>query len=710
VSPEEIGLALTVAAIGLCVAAEILQVSGRVFERLQLLLLLLCGSAGLVWLLGRRYVAMARWVVVLVLIVTVHTIPYWLGTAGAVVLIALPVATAAVLISLWAALATAVAQTGLIILSISVSPGVMPLTDAPYAILAIWASVALMWSALRRFLQVLQWSEEHFEETQRLLEDARDRKVELEEVLEELVHSNRELSLANERIARLRMVAEEAQKAKAAFVARVSHEFRTPLNMITGLAGLLVGDPEIYEAEIPAAVTEDLRIIQRNCDHLSSLVDDVLALSQAEAGRTRLQREWVDLGDVVTEAVDVVRPLLEKKRLEMRVSAAKGLPKVYCDRVRIRQVVLNLVSNAARYTDTGGVSVDVTANGERVTVSVSDTGPGIAPEDAKVIFEPFFRGSGGAVPGGGTGLGLSISKGFIELHGGRIWLESEVGVGSRFSFELPLSLEAPHVARPGHQIREEWPWRERPARPEIPRLPYRERIVVCDPEEALLTSLSHYSNEVEFVVVRSASEVVREVRESPAHAVLVNVSSPALMWKTVLDLRSAISETPVVGCSIAHQSRQAQLAGAMCYLIKPVRREDLQEVLARVGREVRRVLVVDDDLDILQLLVRMLRVCERDLEVKTATDGSQALEILRRYRPDLVLLDLVMPVMDGWAVLEEKRGDAAIRGIPTVLVTAQDPMDYPPASAALTATISGGVPIGKVLRSALKLSSVFLEP
>jgi len=387
------------------------------------------------------------------------------------------------------------------------------------------------------------------------------------------------------------------------------------------------------------------------------------------------------------------------------------LPEIYCDRTRIRQVVLNLMSNAARFTDEGRITIYVVKEGSCVIVSVADTGPGILPKDAERIFEPFCQGTSKLWRDkSGSGLGLSISKQFVELHSGRIWLESEPGVGTTFSFELPISPPMGHVIRPGHWIREDWVWVERPSGPKVPRLPPKERVVICDETGVLYSSFSHNSDKVELIDTRNLAQATQELWRCPAHAVLLNATSPNALWSLVERARLKISDTPLIGCCVPPQTKEALEVGAAGYLIKPVKRADLEKAIQALGKPVRRVLAVDDDADVLQLWSRMLHACDDKLEVATASSGEQALDELCKNPPDLVLLDIVMPDMDGWQVLELKGQDETIKDIPILLITAQDPTGRPLASRVLLATMGEGLSLNKLLRGSLELSALLLKP
>ncbi len=682
-------------------------------ERFKVLLfaLLFYALSASTWLLDSWKPWIGRWFTIIGLVTMVQLGNSWLGIPEILTMMVIPTALAAPLISLPAATATTVGQTVLLLLLPKyVALGTNRATIA-ITLATIWATLGVMYAVYRPVHQLSQRLWGYFERSNSLLEETRDRKVELMQALKDLAYANRQLALANERLTALRLVAEEAQKTKAAFVAKVSHEFRTPLNMIIGLIDLLVQTPEVYGEQLPPALFEDLDIVHRNCEHLSSMIDDVLDLSQAEVGRMTLRRECVDLAEVIDDAVAVVCSLLEKKGLSLQVTIPDDLPEIYCDRTRIRQVILNLVSNAARFTEEGGITIHVAQQGQYVVVSVIDTGLGIAPEDAEGIFEPFCqRTSRLPRDKSGSGLGLSISKQLVELHGGRIWLESEPGVGTTFSFDVPISLPIEPVARPGHQIREDWVRIDRTSRARLPNSHYRPRIVVCDENGELYPAFTRYSDEVEFVDTRNLSQATQELRRCPAHALLLNTALPNDLLPLVERIRVEMPDTPIVGCSVPSQVEYALKAGAVNYLTKPVTRADLEEAIQRVGKPVKRVLVVDDQPDVLRLLTRMLHACDDTMEIAMASSGKQALDALHSESPDLMLLDIVMPDVDGWQVLALKSQDEALQDIPIILISAKDPSEQPMASKMLLAAMGEGLSLRKLLRCSVELSGLLLMP
>ena len=662
----------------------------------------------LAWIVTTSSSSLGCWAVVVGLTVLILFGEERLRLPGFLVLLTIPIALAAVLIHLRAAVGVGVAlSAAALALPRLVETGTAPVI----ALTAVWGVLAVIGAAYRPIHEAALANRQHSEYVSAVLSKTREGRGALAQALDDLAHANRQLALANERTARLREVAEEAQKAKTAFVARVSHEFRTPLNMIIGLVGLMTESPEVYGLNLPTELTKDLTIVQRNTEHLTSLVDDVLALSQAEADRLTLHRQQVDLGALIEGALAVVQPLVEKKRIEIAFAVPPDLPSVYCDRVRVRQVLLNLVSNAVRFTDRGGVRIQVVQRDRYVVISVSDTGAGIPPEQREGLFEPFSHGRGGPWrEGAGSGLGLSISKQFVELHGGRIWFESEVGKGSTFSFDLPIELPDEHARKPGYQMLPEWSWIERSSLARPPDLDRQPLVVVCDETGELPQMHAGLSDEAEFVEVSNLNAVAEQLLRFPAHAVVVNSATPQGMWSALAKTRASAPDTPLLGWNVPPRGGRVRQAGAVSYLVKPVTRTALLDALGQVGRPVRRVLVVDDDPDVLQLFERVLLTIEAGLEITLASDGIQALDALREEPYDLVMLDVVMPGLDGWQVLNAKQQDARMRDVPVILVSAQDPINQPVTSPVFMATVDGGLSLRQLVRCSLAVSSQLLRP
>jgi len=636
----------------------------------------------------------------------------WYG-ANMLILQSIPIAMATVLIGLPTGAVVAVT-------SISAMVGLQPLepwrlTTSAYtiALLVHSGSFGLSLLLLRQMRDTSRWSWNTYGESRAVLDQVHQRQASIATTIDDLAHANRQLALANENLAAARRVAEEAQRTKSAFVSKVSHEFRTPLNMIIGLTELMIQTPETYSAMLPPGLLQDLDIVNRNCQHLASLVNDVLDLSQVEAGSMALQREDVDLGALIDEAVSAVRPLLDKKGLTCQVQTAANMG-VYCDATRIRQVVLNLLSNAARFTAVGGIYVTATRDRGHIQVSIRDTGPGISGDDADRIFEPFYQAAlNGRRPQDGTGLGLAISRQFVEQHGGRLWLESEPGEGSTFFFRLPLQ-DTPAVSAPAHRwISESWRWLQRQNRPEITLADVTPRIVLLDQTSELSGLVSRYAADTEYVPADGIDQAADELRLGESQGALVNTATPQDLWPLVSALSERAADLPVIGCAFGASREYALEAGAMGYLIKPVRRDDLDTLLDSIDGPLERILIVDDDADARNLMQRMVALYDSDIEVMQASSGERALEVLSVERPDLMLLDILMDRMDGWQVLEKKKEleEAKVSPeTPVIIVSAQDPRDQPLASPLVMVATGRGLSLQRVLQYSDRLTHLMLEP
>lgn len=572
------------------------------------------------------------------------------------------------------------------------------------------AMTALLgYAAARGFLAITQWSLSNYDRTRVLLEEARDQRVELKQVQEDLVQANRELARLSDRLKGMYRAAEEARRAKEEFVANVSHELRTPLNMIIGFSEMIARSPHVYGDALPPALLADIGVIRRNSQHLAKLIDDVLDLSQVEAGRMALTREPTCIREIIDEAAEAVRPLYQSKGLYLETDVPKDVPSVLCDRTRVRQVLTNLLANAGRFTQHGGVRVRAWHETDKVLVSVADTGPGIAPEDQKRLFEPFQQLDNSIRRAhGGSGLGLSISKRFVEMHGGQMWLHSELGVGTTITFSLPVD---PPLGSQFPQAGDVRRWfgpysqyepRTRPSK--APRPATVSRYVVLEEGKTLTRLLSRYLHGHEVVSVETVEQAISQMARSPARALIVN-QSPG-MSLPVEQLRDLPYGTPTLTCWVAGQDEAARRLAVSRYLVKPVGREELLSALRELGREVKTVLLVDDEPEALQLFMRMLSSSEGGYDVLQARNGEWALNLLRKRRPDVVLLDLVMPGMDGLEVLRQKSCDPTIRDIPVIVMSAKDPSGEPIASNALTVMRSGGMSVRELVTSIEALSEI----
>jgi CheY-like chemotaxis protein len=400
-----------------------------------------------------------------------------------------------------------------------------------------------------------------------------------------------------------------------------------------------------------------------------------------------------------------VQPLMTEKGLSWQIDCPDEMPQIYADRIRIRQVVLNLLSNAARATRRGSITLGVTRRTSEILLSVADTGPGIAHEVAELIFEPFIQGGQESQgrEASGSGLGLSISKRFVELHGGRMWLESEVGKGTTFYVSVPISGPTQHPTRPGHEIREEWPWVERHSRPRLPNTHFQPRIVLCDATNQLGRSLSQLSHDAEIVTEPDLPAAIHQAARLPAAALILNHPSARELLDAVQQAAQALPDTPVLGWNCPPSAEPVPLNGVSAYLTKPVRRSDLQTLLATSSPSPRRVLVVEDDPDTQELMRMMLHSLDPNLAVTTVASAEDALDSLEAEACQLALVDIVLPGQSGWDLIAEVHRRRHLRPITTAIVSGQDAPTDTPGSRLLVAALHQPVALPSLLTASQRV-------
>jgi signal transduction histidine kinase/CheY-like chemotaxis protein len=669
---------------------------------LSLLFFLLLGLSLLARLGGRLF---ALWTAAASCLLAIMLTATWGGLTVALPLLAFPTGLLALGVSLPAGIALASLLT-VLILAAPASLLPLAIADRAVAIAAVWSTLGLLWLALRSLLNAVRWAWANYTQNHLALERARDQQQQLYETMEDLAAANAQLTRLNRLAQQLRQAAEEERHAKEQFVANVSHELRTPLNMIVGFCEMITNAPESYDGRIPPALLADLAIVLRNSQHLADLIDDVLDLSQIESGRMALVKERVAIAEIIESAVLAVRPLFASKRLALDVDVPADLPPLFCDRTRIREVVLNLLSNAGRFTEQGGVRVRAWQEGDDIVVSVADTGPGIAAADQQRLFRPFYQVDGTIRRRhGGTGLGLSISKGFVELHQGKMWVNSTVGQGTTFYFRLPID---PPASLDGatRWLNPYAPYEERTRPSRAAPATVRPRCLLIERGDALRRLLHRYLDGVDVIAVPDLEAAIQELDAAPVQALLINDLDPSAAWTEGGRWKTLPYDVPVIVCSVPGTEEAANALGVCDYLVKPIVRERLLDALERVGRPVRTVLVVDDEPDALHLFARLLTEAGRGYRVLRATNARQALAIARHEPPDVILLDLVMPEMDGFELLTIRREDPTLRDIPVILISARDPLGQPIVSSGLAVTTRRGLSVPELLASIKVLSAI----
>lgn len=652
-----------------------------------------------------RYYPAGAWLLVSGWLAIAATLSFALPLPSAVGLLILPVALATLFIGAPAGIVTGVLANLAAVSAIS-STSTISADSAVFVSATIWGLFFLAWLSRRPMETALRWSWHNYALARRQADTARDTQAELKLVVEDLAEANVQAARLNELLRVSRWAAEEAERAKAEFAANVSHELRTPLNMIIGFAEMITEAPRTYGGRLPPALLADVAAIHRNAQHLAGLINDVLDMSQVEAQRMSLAREWNALPEIIQAAASAVEPLFASRGLYLRHTVANDLPLIYCDRTRIRQVFLNLLNNAARFTEAGGVTIAASIDDRSVLVTVTDTGIGIREADLSRLFEPFRQLEGASQRGGGSGLGLNISRRFIELHGGQMGVHSQVGGGSSFWFNLPLDV-APEPASFARWVHSAWePRRHSNLTPKPQLVP---RLVVLEPYDALQGQIRRYLDAAEVVAATTPVEARTLLAATPATMLLVRGDSPDQTSAWVNEMHDAPYAIPVVACTLPAAQAGGRL-GVSGQLTKPVTRAQLFKAIAALHTPVRSILLVDDDAEALHLFSRILSSGLPRYRVLQAGSGQEALDLLRARRPDLLLLDLLMPGMDGLSVLAAKNRDPRLKDIPVLIVSAQDPGGQPIVAPSLLATRSGGLSVADLLRSALAVSEILAAP
>ena len=466
-----------------------------------------------------------------------------------------------------------------------------------------------------------------------------------------------------------RRAAEEANRLKSRFLSTISHELRAPLNLIVGLSGLIVEESEEQAASLPEAIRRDLERVHAYAQHLSGLINDVIDLATNDAGQLRLQYEAVNLVETLQVVAESGRQLALDKGLAWRADFPTEPVWVWGDRTRLRQVALNLVNNAVKFTSSGEVRLSLTLEDGQAVMTVRDTGLGIPPEEQAVIFDAFRR-SERSVAGGypGLGLGLAISKTLVEMHGGRIEVASSGKVGEGATFRVKL----PTIPPPGQ-----------PALPVI-TAPVTEKTVLLlfhkpADRQKLAERLRRQGIRLLQAPLDPPSAWQTQLALTPPDAILLDIEDESdLAWRTMRTIKSLPSakNLPVMFYSAAGQGESLL---NLDYLTKPIDPEALLHALDQnlslveaPGQAVRTFLVVDDDLNALEMYSRIIRLHSASNRVLAAQNGREALNLLLKEKVDLVLLDLQMPEMDGFAVLQAMREASWTHNIPVIVVTGKD--------------------------------------
>jgi signal transduction histidine kinase/DNA-binding response OmpR family regulator len=457
-----------------------------------------------------------------------------------------------------------------------------------------------------------------------------------------------------------------ANQHKSQFLANMSHELRTPLNAIIGLTDMMINNAARFGTD---KALEPLRRVHRAGTHLLALINEILDLSKIEAGKLDLHLESVSIPPLIDEIIGTARPLAEQNKNVLAIECPRDLPPIEADTMRLRQIILNLLSNACKFTKSGNIKLQVKPalhEGQRfVEIVVIDTGIGMTTEQMSRLFEEFSQADAStARQYGGTGLGLSITRRLCQMMGGDVTVASEPGKGSTFTVRLPFAAdrvaEAP-AARRDAAVAE----------------PGRDYVLVIDDDETARDLIADYLAQAGFNVITAADGVegLKRAKEYHPIAITLDVIMPDIDgWTVLAALRGdpELADIPTIMATIVDEQRHGMTLGAVGYLTKPIDRDKLVDLIAkyRAPSGPTQILVVEDDAMQRGLIRSWLE--PQNWSLTEAENGRIALDRLNECVPDVILLDLMMPEMDGFELLAEMQKHPAWSKIPVIVVTARD--------------------------------------
>ena len=489
-----------------------------------------------------------------------------------------------------------------------------------------------------------------------------------------------ELAKANEALRESKEAADAANEAKSAFLANMSHELRTPMNAILGYSEMLIEEAEDVGQDdfIP-----DLTKINQAGSHLLSLINDVLDLSKIESGKMEVFPETVSVDDLIDQVTSTAQPLMGNNNNRLVIERGPQLGEVFQDFTKLRQTLLNVLSNAAKFTHDGTVTLNAerqAADGDEwLVLAVTDSGIGIAEEKLEHIFEEFSQADSSTTRDyGGTGLGLTISRGFCQMLGGDMTVSSKLGVGSTFTIRLPVRLpeadvvpdELPSPAETLERISDQ-----------VSEAKSGSTILVIDDDPEASDIIRRFLEKDSYNVVTALSgeQGLRLAHEQRPDAITLDVMMPEMDgWSVLRALKAdpVLRPIPVIMVSMIDDRTRGYALGAVDYLTKPVDRALLHKTIGRYkdAQAVSSALLVEDDAVTREMMARTL--VKEGWEVSEASNGREALDILADLSPQLILLDLMMPVVDGFEFLTALRARPECQHIPVIVVTAKDLTDH----------------------------------
>lgn len=524
----------------------------------------------------------------------------------------------------------------------------------------------------------------------RLIDDIAKKNKELNELNEKLedkvIEKTSELVRVNKEL-------EKSSKLKSQFIATMSHELRTPISSILGFAELLMDETF---GPLTERQKKYVNTIYNSGNHLLQLINNILDIAKIESGQMELRCESFSVPQAITEAENVIKPLIDKKKQRFILKIDENVSIIKADRIKFKQILYNLLSNASKFTPEGGEiileatvtnSVDAYKSSsalsipfQQLKISVIDTGIGIKKEDQEIIFSEFVQiDSSFSRRFEGTGLGLALTKKFVELQGGNIFVESEEGKGSKFTVTLPLFDFAVAEKETRKFLRDKESFEYLDIFEERTREAPLILVVEDDPPASEMVTLYLVSGGYRVAHARNGDEAIKRTRELRPFAVLLDVMLPGKDgWEVLQELKSdpEVKDIPVVIFSIIDNKDLGFALGASDYLVKPVDKATVLKKLEELslatkkGKRLINILCIDDNTEALDMLASILEPA--GYHVIKANSGRQGIESAIAYRPDLIILDLMMPEIDGFDVVNALKSNPSTTHMPIFVLTAKD--------------------------------------
>ena len=538
----------------------------------------------------------------------------------------------------------------------------------------IWLSISTALSNLkageetRKLAEALQSKNQELEaqteELQAQAEELEAQSEELQQTSDELQQRSEELQEQNVELETQRNQVEEANRLKSEFLSNMSHELRTPLNSVMALSRVLIMQTKEKLSEEEANYLE---IIERNGKQLLALINDILDLSKIEAGRMDFSPRLFSIKSTIETITESLEPLAEEKGVEITQQIPEDLPRIESDESRVHQILQNIIGNGVKFTNKGSVAVSVSSDTEKVYIEVKDTGIGISNKDLPYIFEEFRQVDGSSSrPFEGTGLGLTIAYKAAKMLGGDISVESTPSKGTTFKITLPVEWEG--IAAVYEPIT------ERPLSETIRA--GRKTILIVDDEPNVVAMISEYlTGEGYNTITATSGRKALELAETHRpFAITLDVIMPEMDgWEVLQNLKKnpVTADIPVIIVSVSDDRETGFALGAVGSITKPFTRDALIIEINKIGRpRPHSIMVVDDNETDLREIARVIE--KEGIKAVLADSGSNCVEMLKEDLPDILVLDLMMPEMDGFEVLDRVRTNPKTGNLPVIIVTAKD--------------------------------------